>query len=112
MKKKELGASAPNPRPRKQQRCVCGHPRNVHTPLIGCIAMVRDVPWRHCGCKVYTSSPAIARAQRPGNAGMRPGTHTAALSPGICRICEEEPATQGGLCAICAAFKVAVQGGL
>lgn len=75
----------------KKNLCVCGHPRSVHTPLIGCIAMVKDVPWRHCGCKLYKSSvvgsrvdpphtsqaessPAIARAQSSGNAAVRPET--------------------------------------
>jgi len=87
MKRKDLGARAPNPRPRrkKPEHCECGHGRNVHTPLLGCIALVaspRAGMWRTCGCKFFKSSPAIARAQSAGNAGKRPATQTAGASPG------------------------------
>jgi len=90
VKKKDLGARAPNPRPREELRCMCGHHRNVHTPLLGCIALVPvgvplgapPAPWRTCACKIYKSSPAIARAQSAGNAGKRPATQTAGASPG------------------------------
>jgi hypothetical protein len=87
----------------RKSLCNCGHPYQQHTPLVGCIGFTAS--FASCGCKQFKSSPAIAAAPSAGNAAVRPVTQTADASPGICRICEADPATVGGLCAICAAIR-------